>query len=115
MIHGPLTPSIERYTRQVTAAWVVFFGMMAATSSLVFFAAPLSTWSVFANFFTAPLTCLMFIAEYAARRHLHPDMEHVHILAAVKAFRNQPTDHEQCGKKQDVPHANAAAHYSHTR
>jgi uncharacterized membrane protein len=90
MVHGSLTPAIERYTRQVTAAWVIFFGMMSAASTVIFFAAPLATWSLFANFFTAPLICLMFIAEYAVRRCMHPDVEHVHILAAVKAFWNAP-------------------------
>lgn len=90
IVHGSLTPSLLHYTRQVTMAWVVFFGMMAATSTVIFFAAPLATWSVFANFFTAPLICLMFIAEYAVRRHTDLDMEHVHILAAVKAFWNAP-------------------------
>lgn len=93
IIHGPLTPLLKRYTRHVTIAWVAFFGMMAASSSLIFFAAPIGTWSIFAYFFTAPLTCLMFIAEYAVRRHVHLDMEHVHILAAVKAFWNAPAGH----------------------
>lgn len=90
LVHGPLTPAVLRYTRQVTMAWSVFFGMVAAISTIIFFAAPLTTWSLFANFFTAPLICLMFIAEYAVRRHTDLDMEHVHILAAVKAFWNAP-------------------------
>ena len=67
--------------------------MMATTSTVIFFAAPLSTWSIFANFFTAPLTCLMFIGEYAVRRQMRLDMEHVHILAAVKAAWNAPASH----------------------
>ncbi|MEO6352087.1 MAG: hypothetical protein ABI575_00255 [Oxalobacteraceae bacterium] len=93
IVHGPLTPMLKRYTRHVTIAWVAFFGMMAATSTVIFFAAPLSTWSTFAYFFTAPLTGLMFIGEYAVRRYVHLDMEHVHILAAVKAFWNAPAIH----------------------
>jgi uncharacterized membrane protein len=90
VVHGSLTPAIERYTRQVTRAWLLFFAAMAAGSTLIYLTAPLAAWSVFANFFTAPLTALMFVAEYAVRRRLHPDMEHAHILAAVKAFWNVP-------------------------
>jgi uncharacterized membrane protein len=89
-VHGTLTPELERYTRHVTVAWAGFFGSMAATSSIIFFTAPLTTWSAFANFFTAPLIGSMFVAEYLVRRFTHPHMEHASILAAVKAFWNVP-------------------------
>jgi uncharacterized membrane protein len=91
MVHGSLTPDIQRYTRQITIAWVVFFGAMAATSTILFFFAPVSTWSAFVNFFTIPLVCLMFVLEYGARRIFLPDMEHVHILAAVTAMWKSQT------------------------
>jgi uncharacterized membrane protein len=90
VVHGTLSPAHERYTRQVTVAWVAFFGLMAATSTILYFTAPLATWSMFANFFTAPLIGLMFIVEYAARRRLLPNMKHAHILAAVKAMWKAP-------------------------
>lgn len=90
IMHGSLTPAIERYTRQVTVAWVMFFGFMSAASTAIFLAAPLAAWSTFANFFTAPLIGLMFVAEYAVRRRLHPDMEHARFLDVVKAFWNVP-------------------------
>src|SRR5436305_12687031 len=32
MVHGPLLPVHERYARQVTIAWVIFFGLMATVS-----------------------------------------------------------------------------------
>ena len=89
-VHGSMTPALERYTRQVTAAWVIFFGTMAVASTVIFFAAPLSVWSMFANFFTAPLIFLMFIVEYAVRRQMDLDMEHAHFLAAIKAAWTKP-------------------------
>jgi uncharacterized membrane protein len=89
-VHGSFTPALERYTRQITVAWVIFFGSIAATSTAIFLAAPLAAWSVFANFLTAPLIGLMFIVEYLVRRQLHPDMEHAHILDGVKAFWKAP-------------------------
>lgn len=87
-VHAPLTPRHEIYARQVTVAWTLFFAVMALASSLLFFLAPLATWSVFANFLTLPLVALMFIAEYWVRRWVLPDVRNTHILDAVRAFRN---------------------------
>ncbi len=87
-VHPPLTPQHEIYTRQVTIAWTLFFAAMTLASTLLFFLAPLATWSVFANFLTLPLIVLMFIAEYLVRRCVLLDMRHAHILDAVRAFRN---------------------------
>lgn len=89
-VHGAMTPQREIYTRQVTLAWTLFFAAMALASTLLFFLAPLATWSVFANFLTLPLVALMFIAEYWVRRWVLPDMRHTHILDAVRAFTNTP-------------------------
>lgn len=87
-VHAPLTPQHALYARQVTVAWTLFFAAMALASTLLFFLAPLTTWSIFANFLTLPLVALMFIAEYWVRRWILPDMQHTHILDAVRAFRN---------------------------
>lgn len=89
-VHPPLTLRHEIYSRQVTVAWTLFFAAMALVSTALFFAAPLATWSVFANFMTLPLVALMFIAEYLVRRRLLPDVRQTHILDAVRAFRNTP-------------------------
>jgi uncharacterized membrane protein len=89
-VHALVTPQHEIYARQVTIAWTLFFAAMALASTLLFFLAPLATWSVFANFLTLPLVALMFIAEYWVRRRLLPDLQHAHILDAVRAFRNTP-------------------------
>jgi uncharacterized membrane protein len=90
LVHGSLTPALLRYTRRITVAWAVFFGAMSMTSTVLFFAAPVSVWSAFVNFFTGPLICLMFVIEYGARRYMLPEVEHVHILAAVTAMRKAP-------------------------
>ncbi len=89
-VHAPVTPQHEIYARQVTIAWTLFFAAMALASTLLFFLAPLATWSVFANFLTLPLVALMFIAEYWVRRWVLPNMQHTRILDAVRAFRNTP-------------------------
>jgi len=89
-IQAPLTPQYESYTRQVTLAWSLFFAAMALVSGLLFFLAPLATWSVFANFLTLPLVALMFIAEYGVRRVVLRGTAPMHILDAVRAYRNTP-------------------------
>ncbi|HUW29340.1 MAG TPA: hypothetical protein VMV97_12100 [Sulfuriferula sp.] len=89
-VHAPLTPQHEIYARQVTVAWTLFFAGMAFTSTLLFFLAPIAIWSVFSNFLTLPLVALMFIAEYWVRRWVLPEIQNVHILDAVRAFRNTP-------------------------
>jgi uncharacterized membrane protein len=90
MVHGSLSPGLAHYTRWVTVAWVGFFAVMALISTLLFVATPIATWSVFANFFTAPLICLMFVAEYAVRKRLLPQVEHAHIMDGIKAFWKEP-------------------------
>jgi uncharacterized membrane protein len=90
MVHGTLGPAMERYTRQVTLAWSIFFGAMALVSTALYFAAPVGAWSAFANFLTAPLIALMFIVEYAVRRRVLPGVEHAGIVAGVQAFWKAP-------------------------
>ena len=87
-IHGSLTVQHAHYAYQVTVAWTLFFAVMALTSTLLFFMAPLTLWSVFANFLTLPLVALMMIAEYWVRRWALPDIRRIHILEAIQAFRN---------------------------
>lgn len=89
-VHAPLTPQHVIYARQVTVAWTLFFAAMAVASTLLFFLAPLASWSVFANFLTLPLVALMFVAEYLVRRWMLPELRNTHIFDAVRAFRNTP-------------------------
>ena len=85
-VHGSLPESMERYTRQVTVAWVIFFIGMCVVSLLLFFGSTLAVWSFFVNILTFPLVVLMFLMEYRIRRILHPTFEHVSIFAGIKAF-----------------------------
>ncbi len=88
-VHAPMTlsPPHERYTRQVTLVWTLFFAVMGVASTALFFLAPLPTWSVFANFLTPLLVALLFIVEYRMRHWLLPHIPPTHILDAVRAFR----------------------------
>jgi uncharacterized membrane protein len=85
-IHGPLTAQEVRYTRRVTAAWALFFVSITAATLSLFLYAPLRTWSLFANFCVVPLIGLMFVAEYAVRRRVLPQVQRRGILAGVRAY-----------------------------
>jgi len=83
---GTLPPEHERYARKVTVAWVVFFALMIVISTLLFFVASLTIWSIFVNFLTLPLIALMFIVEFMVRRRVLSDLPSGHILDAVRAY-----------------------------
>lgn len=88
--HAPLTltPAHEHYARQVTWAWTIFFAVMGLLSTALFFLAPLSAWSVFANFLTPLLIAAMFAVEYYVRYRLLPHLPRARLLDAVRAFRD---------------------------
>jgi uncharacterized membrane protein len=85
-IHGPLTPQEVIYTRRVTAAWALFFILIFVATVGLFLFAPLRIWSLFANFCVLPLIGLMFVAEYAVRKHALPQVRRRGILAAVRVY-----------------------------
>lgn len=87
IIHGgPLPADHERYAHKVTVAWVMFFGSIMLTSTLLFFFAPLASWSFFVNFLTLPLVALMFVAEYLLRRRVLTDLPQGNVLDAVRTY-----------------------------
>jgi uncharacterized membrane protein len=90
VVHGTITPQHEVYARKVTVAWSVFFAAIAVISSLLFFAAPLSVWSFFANFVNMPLVVLMFAVEYAVRKRALPNAQHS-VLDAFRAMKRAKT------------------------
>ncbi|AKU11795.1 hypothetical protein AzCIB_1900 [Azoarcus sp. CIB] len=85
-MHGTVSPALARYTRQVTAAWAVFFAGTVAISCLLFAFGTIEAWSTFANLLTMPLVGLMFLAEYLVRLRLLPE-DRSSILDAVRAYR----------------------------
>jgi uncharacterized membrane protein len=84
--HGPLSAPEVRYTRQVTAAWTLFFFVITAASILLFVSAPLRIWSLFINFCVLPLVGAMFIAEYQIRRRILPGVKRTGLLATLRVY-----------------------------
>ncbi len=85
-LHGPLNPQEVLYTRRVTAAWALFFALIVAATAALFIFAPLRIWSLFANFCVPPLIGFMFVAEYALRRRVLPQVSRPGIFAAIRVY-----------------------------
>ena len=85
-VHGEIPPEVQRYTRQVTAAWTAFFVLLFATSCTLYFLRYLEAWSLLANILTPLLVGAMFVVEYAVRLRALPNWERVGILGGVRAF-----------------------------
>lgn len=66
-IHGRISPEIELYTRRVTLAWCIFFGLQVACSILLLALAPVAWWSTFVNILNLPLVALMMLGERLTR------------------------------------------------
>lgn len=87
-IHADLPANVERYTRQVTVAWSLFFVAQVVLSLLIFAFGSIETWSLFANILNWPLVALMFVAEYACRKRVNRDFPHATIKESIDAYFN---------------------------
>jgi uncharacterized membrane protein len=86
LVQGPLPAVVVRYTRKTSAAWALFFALIAAVSLALYQWSPLRVWSAFSNFVTLPLVVLMFIGEYAVRRRALPPAHRTGLWASVRAY-----------------------------
>lgn len=84
---GVISVAQDRYTRQVTVAWTVFFLANAGVSVGLFWLAPPAAWSVFANLLATPLIGLMFAAEQLCRNRLLPPGDRSGIADTIRGYR----------------------------
>jgi uncharacterized membrane protein len=85
-LHGPLSAPEIRYTRQVTAAWALFFAGQITATVLLFELAPLRIWSIYVNFCSLPLILAMFAAELMVRHRVLPATRHGGLLATLRVY-----------------------------
>jgi uncharacterized membrane protein len=85
-VHVTLPPALSLYTRQVTAAWCVFFAAQLAISALLFVFASPRQWSMFVNVLNFPLLALMFGGEYLYRTVRHRDFPPASLTDGIRAF-----------------------------
>jgi uncharacterized membrane protein len=85
-INGQLKPEVVEYTRHVTIAWCIFFGLQVVVSLLLYAFAPLAAWSFFINILNLPLLILMFVGEKAYRTLRFPNHPKTSILKAIEVY-----------------------------
>lgn len=86
-VHGTLSPALASYTRSATWAWSLYFGGITGASLLLFWLAPIASWSAFANLLSPVLLVLMFAVEYAVRCLVLPAEDRAGPLEAIRAYR----------------------------
>jgi uncharacterized membrane protein len=88
MAHGGvLSPAQQRYSRQVTIAWTIFFLANAAVSSTLFWLATPAAWSLFANLLATPLVVAMFVLEHLCRNIILPPEDRSSIADTIRGYR----------------------------
>jgi uncharacterized membrane protein len=83
-LHGELGSSEISYLRRATAAWTVFYALLAAAILALYFLVPLAEWSVFVNFVAFGLIALMALADHAIRRRVLTRRSSGGILSALR-------------------------------
>jgi uncharacterized membrane protein len=76
-VHGPFSPEMRHYSRQVTVLWAVFFVLMAGWSALLPFLASDKIWSLFTSFINYLLVGMLFVAEYFHRKWRFRQFNHL--------------------------------------
>ncbi|MEO7391187.1 MAG: hypothetical protein ABIU58_03370 [Ramlibacter sp.] len=92
LVHRTVSPALLSYTRAVTWAWTLYFGGVSLLSLLLFWLAPITVWSTFANLLGLPLLALMFAVEYAVRCFVLPAEDRAGPLEAIRAYRQASSD-----------------------
>lgn len=85
----PLTPSMLRYTRNVTILWSAFFAAQLAICFILLFAASTTVWSLFVNVLNIPLNLTLFALEYAWRRIHQPSLRHHSLADMIRTLASQ--------------------------
>ncbi len=81
---GVVPPDLLGYTRSLTAFWSVFFVLMAVSSILLSFLAPLRVWSFFSNVLSYFLVAAFFLLEYPFRVLRFPHHQHSSPLKVMR-------------------------------
>ena len=86
-VHGEISVARERYTRQITVYWCIFFAGMAITSVFLFVFVSTDAWLLFANVLNLPLLVCAFVVEYVYRSIRFPDATYPSLKQTISAFK----------------------------
>lgn len=84
---GVLDAAFYRYTWSVTLAWTLYFAAASGVSTLLFFSAPATVWSAYANLLTPALISTIFVVEFLVRKRVLPAHQHASIEQTIRAYR----------------------------
>ena len=84
--YDSVSDATYRYTRRVTVAWAVFFGLMAVQSLLLALLAPVEVWSLFVNLLNYIFVAAVFVIEYLVRRRVLRDRQHPSFMRFLRAL-----------------------------
>jgi uncharacterized membrane protein len=102
---GDMTPAVILYTRRVTAAWALFFALMAGVSAVLFTTQSREVWSAFVNLALWPLTAAGFAIEYVVRLRVLPDIRHESPMAGVRAFMHRDDGDSETARSSSMDSA----------
>jgi uncharacterized membrane protein len=91
-VEGPLPAAIEKYTRQVTIAWAVFFALNVIISIALYYLVSFAAWSLFSNVYSTPLLLGMFVLEFAYRKTRYRQYKTASFADGMKAFMSHSED-----------------------
>lgn len=83
-LHGSLAPAEIIYLRRATVAWAIFYILLTAAILILYFTAPLRSWSLFVNFATIGLMIIAGIIDFAIRYRVLPRRPGDGILAIIR-------------------------------
>lgn len=81
---GVLSPVQQRYTRQVTWAWVVVLSLLLVELLCLTLFAPVVVWSLFANFLNYLILATVLLVEFSLRRWFLPPEDRLGLLQFVR-------------------------------
>lgn len=73
---GPLSESMQRYTRGVTVLWAVCLWAMASWALLIPIFGTLEMWSFFTNVVNQVVVAVVFVGEFIYRKYRFKDHDH---------------------------------------
>jgi uncharacterized membrane protein len=100
-IEGPLPPAIERYTRQVTLAWAIFFALNVVISIALYYLVSFAAWSLFSNVYSTPLLIGMFVLEFAYRKMRYRQYKTASFTDGMKAFMSHSEESKESDQVKD--------------
>jgi len=102
-LHPVMHPLLRWYTTRLTQVWTAFFFLMMSMSIGLFFLAPVTVWSVFANLLALPIAMLVFVIEYAVRKRILPPEDLLGPTSAFRAYRDRIKRQHAAHPSPDTP------------